>query len=420
MPTIKGASPGLRTGAALVSLSLVLGLAACGSSGGKTGTTGAQTSGNSNATAPAIPDGPIKVGIIGALSGSGAAIGGLVKAQFTAYTEYLNANGGIAGHQVQLIFENSQSDPTTAVAAAKKLIQAGVVATLYNGSTSEGKEQVVALQQRAKIIGIAPEALGTYDDPAKYPYYFSDNAGNRDVTKALTAFAKTRGFDNFGVLGDSSPQANDYLSEFKKSVEGAGLKIASTTSYPTGATTMTTQLSSLKEAGAKTLALFCYSGCGQVFDSLRQIGWKPNVLVSPNIYYTAFKSVNSGYSDLTYSACPYSVKEGQEPAAGVTAAIDAIAPKVGGDSPLNQVYVQTADAYQILKYAIETANSLDGDAIRAALENMKDKSFVDPSVKFTFGPQTRFGYNAGTADGLMPICGFTSLGARQLPVRVAD
>ena len=294
-----------------------------------------------------------------------------------------------------------------------------MVATFYNGSTAEAKDQVVAIEQKAKIIGISPEALEQYDSPTQYPYYFSDNASNKQVTDALAAFAKTKSFNQIGVLGDSSPQANDYLSVFAKSASANGLNIVKTTSYPTGATTMTTQLSSLKEAGAKTLALFCYSGCGQVFDSLRQINWKPNVLVSPNVYYTAFTSVKD-YGDVTYSGCPYSVTSGAQPPAGVAAAINAIAPQLGGQSALDQVFPETADAFFILKYAVEKANSTNGDALKAALETMTAQSFTDPDVQFTFSAQHHSGYQPGTPNKLMPICGFTSLGAMMMPVRVAS
>jgi branched-chain amino acid transport system substrate-binding protein len=428
MATTSGTSRSARrVGLASIAVA-ALALAACSSSGGSSDSTkagqtpaatGADSAAGSSAAGSKIPDGPIKIGMVAGISGSDSAIGGLVKGEFSAYIDYMNAHGGIAGHQIQLVVENNQSDPTIAVSAAKKLINEGVVATVYNGSSSEAKDQVVALEQRAKIIGIAPEALGQYDDAGKYPYYFTDNALNSQVTDALAAFAKKSSFDDVGVLGDSSPQGNDYLVQFAKSAKADGVNIVKSTSYPTGATTMTTQLSTLKEAGAKTLALFCYGGCGQVFDSLRQINWKPHVLVSPNVYYIAYASVKD-YGDVTYSACPYSVEKGAKAPPGVAAAITAIAPKLGGPSPLDQVYAETADAMQILKYAIETAQSTDGDAMKAALETLNNKTFTDPSVGFTFNSSHRAGYTPNTPDKLIPICGFTELGDQQLPVRVGN
>jgi branched-chain amino acid transport system substrate-binding protein len=401
-------------------LALALALTACGSSSKSTSSGSSAAAGTTSAAAvkgPPIPDGPIKLGIVGASSGSDAAIGNLVKNEFTAYAAFLNSKGGIAGHQVQIIFENNQSDPTIAVQAAQKLISEGVVATVYNGSTAEAKDQVVALEQKAKIIGISPEALEQYDSPTDYPYYFSDNLSNKQVTDAHADYAKTKGYNQFGVLDDSSPQAKDYVSVFAKSASANGLKIVSNASYPSTATTMTTQLSTLKAAGAQTLGLFCYSGCGQVFDSLRQINWKPNILVSPNVYYGGYSSVKD-YGDVTVSACPYSVAEGAQPPAGVAAAIDAIAPALGGQSALDQVYPETADAFFILKAAIEKANSTDGDALKAAIETITAQSFTDPEVQFTFSPKHHAGYTPATANKLAPVCGFGPLGAYKLPVRV--
>lgn len=418
-----GTQKGTRFGVAVLvgGVILSLGLSACSSSKKAATTTSTTASAAaSSSAAPPIPSGTIKLGIVAALSGTDSTIGNLVKNEFTAYTTYLNSKGGIAGHQVELIVENNQSDPTVAVTAAQKLISEGVVATFYNGSTAEAKEQVVALEQKAGIIGIAPESLAIYNDPKTYPLYFSDNALNSQVTDSLAAFAKKKGFDNFGVLGDSSPQANDYLTTFAKSAATAGLKVSSTTSYPVGATTMTTQLSTLKAAGAQTLALFCYAGCGQVFDSLRQIGWKPNVLLSPNIYYTALSSVKD-YSTVSWSVCPFSVNASDTaPPQGVKDAVDAIAPALGGQSALDQVFAQTADAFLILKWAIEKVNSIDSAALKGALESMKGQSFTDPSVTYTFSSTTRSGYVPATSDKLIPICGLGDLGIYKLPIRVAS
>ena len=408
------ARSGVRLSICAVAVTLVV--AGCSSSGSSSG--GSSSGSSSSGKASAIPDGPIKVGIVGALSGAGSAIGTLVKNEFNAYATYLNAQGGIAGHQVQILFENNQSDPTIAVQAAQKLISQGIVASFYNGASQEGKEQVVAILQKAKVLGVAPESLAQFDDAKAYPYYFSDNISTIQVTAGLAAFAKSKKFDQFGVLTDGSPQAEDYYAEFQKATDKASLKIVNKTSYPTGSTTMTTQLSTLKDAGAKTLALFCYAGCGQVFDSLRQINWKPNILVSSNIYYTAFASVKD-YGDVTYANCPYSVEQGGTLPAPALAAINAIAPALGGSSTLNQVFVQTADAFLILKYAIEKANSLDPDALRKVLEGMKAQSFTDPAVTFTFSDKHRSGYQPATTNKLTPMCGFTSLSADKIPIRVA-
>jgi len=357
--------------------------------------------------------------MISALSGSDAAIGGLTKALYTTEVNYVNANGGIDGHQLQLIILNNQSDPTVAVAQAKALISDGVVATFYNGSTSEAKDEVVALEQRAHIVGISPEGLEQYSNASAYPYYFSDNSADGQVSQALAAFAQQKGFNDVGVLTDGSPQADDYVTQFKGDATTDSLHIVGSTSYPSTATTMTTELSTLKQDGAKTLALFCYSGCGQVFDSLRQIDWSPNVLVSPNIYYTAFTSVASLGSQ-TYSACPYSVEPGQQPPAGVVTAIKTLAPAIGGESALDQVLPETADALSVLKYAVEKANSTNGAALAAALQSMNDQTFSDPAVAFTFNGQDHSGYQPNTPNHLMPICGFSSLGSMDMPIRVTD
>lgn len=401
-----------RSGCCVVALATVSLIAACGSS--SSGSTKAGGGGDGKG----IPNGPIKVGIIGALSGPTAAYGNLQVTQQKALVDWVNSTGGIAGHKVQLVVKNSEGNPALEVSAAKALVNEGVVATMYNGQTQDGKEQAVAIEQKAHIIGISPESLVEYDNAKTHPYYFSDNPGDPVVTAGVATFAKQRNFDQIGQLGDSTPFAKSLETNFSKAAQDKGLKVVKTVDYPTTATSMTTQLSQLKQAGAKTLGLWCEVGCGQVFDGLRQIGWKPNVIGNGTLYYVGYKSVKD-YGDVTYADCPASVaSKDAQPSGNLAKVLNFVVPKTGGPSILSQGIPINADGWMILKYGIEKAKSVDGTKIRDAIETINEQSFTNPDIAYTFNSEHHAGAH-GANGKPVPMCGFSALGPMDLPVKAS-
>ena len=70
----------------------------------------------------AQPTGPVKIGIAISLTGDSAAPCEQIKQGFETEAKFINANGGINGRQVELIFVDDQSKMDTAQAAIQSLI----------------------------------------------------------------------------------------------------------------------------------------------------------------------------------------------------------------------------------------------------------------------------------------------------------
>lgn len=91
------------------------------------------------AAAAQAQQGPIKIGVDTPLSGTYAPIGQQVRWGLELAAKEVNAKGGIAGRQVQLIFEDEEANPAVAVQKADKLFQVDKVdfltGTVNSGST---------------------------------------------------------------------------------------------------------------------------------------------------------------------------------------------------------------------------------------------------------------------------------------------
>lgn len=112
---------------------------------------------------------PIVIGDVSDESGLLSSTGDAWLPGLRAWVSYVNAHGGILGHQVKLIALDTGSNPTTAIADVKKLIADHVTAFI------PGDAQGVA--PIASLIGEKFPAIGGYLDDTSWdtkPYVFAE------------------------------------------------------------------------------------------------------------------------------------------------------------------------------------------------------------------------------------------------------
>src|SRR5690348_5030158 len=84
------------------------------------------------------------VGVTAAMPGPAAATQAPVIDMLRIYVDRLNAKGGIGGHQIRLIVEDDQAEPSKAAANATKLIRQDNVMLLIESSLSSTYGPVIA------------------------------------------------------------------------------------------------------------------------------------------------------------------------------------------------------------------------------------------------------------------------------------
>ena len=91
------------------------------------------------------------VGVTAAMTGPGAATQAPVIEMLRIYVDRLNAKGGINGHQIKLLVEDDQAEPSKAAANATKLIRQENVMLMINSSFSSTYGPVIAEAKRGKV-----------------------------------------------------------------------------------------------------------------------------------------------------------------------------------------------------------------------------------------------------------------------------
>src|SRR5499427_1545092 len=98
---------------------------------------------------------PIPIGTLCPLTGAGGAYGPDMQKAIAAVGERINKSGGINGRPIQLVHEDSQTNPEAAVRAARKLIDVNHVVAILSTWASAVTLAVKPLAVEAKVFYIS-------------------------------------------------------------------------------------------------------------------------------------------------------------------------------------------------------------------------------------------------------------------------
>ncbi|HZE32875.1 MAG TPA: branched-chain amino acid ABC transporter substrate-binding protein, partial [Actinoallomurus sp.] len=145
--------------------------------------------------------GPIVLGMDIPLSGSSADIGPYMKNGGQLAIDEINAKGGVLGRKLQLRAEDDACDPKTAVAAANKLVAAGVTVSV-GGYCSGATLPTLPVFDRAKIPMVIPAANSTELVAQKLKHVFLVNGTGDQQAAAAMAWLTKSGAKKAAVLHD--------------------------------------------------------------------------------------------------------------------------------------------------------------------------------------------------------------------------
>jgi len=157
---------------------------------------------------------PIKIGWIGPLSGPSALYGQVELNGAKISADRINAQGGVNGRNVTLVIEDGKCDATTAVTAAKKLIEVENVDYMMTGCSVESMA-VLPLTEQSKMFLIAMAGADSFRGAGKYAFRVVAPLSLR--YPKLAKFAYSRGARKLAVITDGKEWATSNANNFKQS-----------------------------------------------------------------------------------------------------------------------------------------------------------------------------------------------------------
>jgi branched-chain amino acid transport system substrate-binding protein len=204
-------------------------------------------------TGKATQDDVVKIGFVGPLSGHIAVYGLAQRDAILIALDKVNAEGGIDGKEVVVIFEDSKSDPKESVKATAKLIDIDKIIGIIGDMQSSSMMAIAPIVESGGVPTITPIATSPAVTHAG-DYVFRTMPSTDLQVKVLAEYALKEGYDTVGVLYVNNDLGGGSVQSFLKYF-GGSVKIKE--AHEQAATDFRTELAKIK--GQDVDALFVAS-----------------------------------------------------------------------------------------------------------------------------------------------------------------
>jgi branched-chain amino acid transport system substrate-binding protein len=175
---------------------------------------------------PAAAQEELRIGLIAPMTGPFAQVGADMTNGFKMYLDEVNSN--FAGAKVNLIIEDSQGKPDTAVTKAKKLILEDHVQLLIGGVLAPEGYALAPVSTAEKTVYIASVPAAddlTQRQLGNYPYFIRTSWTSSQPHHPLGQWACDQGYKKIITVGADYAFGYEAVGGFQKAFEDCGGKI---------------------------------------------------------------------------------------------------------------------------------------------------------------------------------------------------
>lgn len=322
----------------------------------------------------------IKLGFLGALTGSVANYGIPGQKGMEMAIEEINANGGILGHQVEGVYDDNKGDTGQISAIAKKYITRDKVVAMV-GDPCTGLTKVAAqLAQDNEVVIISAGATGTGVVEIG-DYVFRNTLLDAFAAPAVVDWMiNEKGWKNIAVITSLNNGYSTALTPvFQEAIKAKGGNIVLEESINDEETDFSAQVTKLKKSGAEVLVFTgYYTEAALIMNEVQKQGFDISLIGGDGLYgQDLAKLGQSAVEEKVIFYCGFSSdQEGAETASFIKAYQDKY-----GEEP-DMFSAQYYDAVYILKKAMEDANSVDPKVFKAEMAKLKDYPGVSGNTTF--------------------------------------
>ena len=176
--------------------------------------------------------GPIKVGFLGALSGDLASLGDEAKNSTELAVKEINANGGINGRNIEVVYEDGKCSGIDATSATKKLVEIDKVKIIFGGTCSSETLASVPIAESSKTLLFTSWALSpkiTFNNNFVFRNAPSDTSG----AKAVADLAYKNGVRKIALITENIDYSLGFEPVFIEEFKSLGGQIVDKESFNT-------------------------------------------------------------------------------------------------------------------------------------------------------------------------------------------
>ena len=229
--------------------------------------------------APAAAQDAYVVGITAALTGPPASTYAPAMEALRIYIDRVNANGGVNGKPIKLVFLDDSAQPSKAAANMKRLTSEEDAVLLINASLSSTYAPTIAESKRASIpllfaSGVCPKSVYPPADPLQF--CTTAYAANFDSRASLSFIKETaKGDVKLGLAAMAIPLSRGEMEYAQKIAPEFGFTVVGLEVIPPPTPDYTPFATKLKEADANWVFSWApWVTQVRTLEALRRLDWK--------------------------------------------------------------------------------------------------------------------------------------------------
>lgn len=314
---------------------------------------------------------PYKIGFVAPLTGPVAPEGMAMQRGFELGIETINAAGGIAGHKVEVVSQDTQAVPAVAGTVVKKFIQEERVDMIVGTITND--EEVVAskLCTAAGVPVLFPEAGFWHSFCDSTCVLMGENSF--DLNAPLVPFMAEKFGKKFLLIGSDFSFPHAYLGVAKRYMKQAGVKVVDELYAPLGTADWSSSIAKIKSARPDVIYSCVVGGDAIAFaKQALSLGLLPGAHLTGMALQPEFYPAMGGAVDGQYTCVRYT-EDIKTPA---NKKFVADYKKKYGKGAIPLVATTAYYSLDFVKAAVEKAGTYDKKAVFNAFKGLEAKTIL--------------------------------------------
>ena len=231
---------------------------------------------------------PYKVGAVFAITGPAAWLGEPERNSVKMLQEEINAQGGINGHPLDLVIEDTVGEETRAVLAVNKLINKDNVLAIVGPSRSGTTMAVIPIVDKAQVPLVSCASAQEIVTPVK-KWVFKTAQNDSDGVIKIYEKMKEMNLSKVAIISSTDGYGMEGRKHLKRFAPEMGITVVADETYGPKDTDMTAQLTKVKGTDAQAVVNWSIvPGQTTVIKNRRQLVMTSQLFQSPgfgNIKY---------------------------------------------------------------------------------------------------------------------------------------
>jgi branched-chain amino acid transport system substrate-binding protein len=315
-------------------------------------------------------DEPVQIGAPLILSGPGAFAGEASKQTLDMLSEELNANGGIGGTPVQMIYYDTEGKPDVALRVINRLVKSDQVDAVLGPIASWEAVAVKQVLERAGVPTLMLSATRATVDPVS-ECIFKLPVDDAIVVSRIYRYLKDSGINKVALITSQDGFGDGGQRELEKQAEASGIEIVFDEKFSMEDTDLAPLLNKIKRTDAEAVINWSSSRAPVIVtNTYRQVGLElPLIHSHAAISPAVLKGAGENSEGMLAAGAKFEAVDDlpdSDPQKAVIKAYRDAYEGAFGEAP-NQFGAGAYDAFKILAAALERAGK-DPKALCAAIE----------------------------------------------------